>query len=341
MCLYPKLIINKKYIANKKNGGNVPPLKDQRTKYVPVGCGKCIECKQMKGREWKVRLFEEIKHDKECLFVTFTFSNESLNEIKDIISKNAKGYVYENQIATIAVRRFLERWRKKHKKSLKHWLITELGERNDRIHLHGIVWTNEIEDVKKIWKYGNVWVGEYVNEKTINYIIKYIMKNDEKHKDYNSKILTSSGIGRGYFNRRDWKRNKYKENETLETYRTSQGIKINLPIYYRNKIYSEEEREKLWIEKLDKQERWILGMKIDISEGDDEYYKVLKEAREKNKRLGYGSDEKNWDEEYYKSQQKKLKVKKELNTNKINDDIKNQYIFDDIIKKSNKENEKN
>ena len=30
MCLYPKLIKNRKYIANKKNGGNIPPVSDLR-----------------------------------------------------------------------------------------------------------------------------------------------------------------------------------------------------------------------------------------------------------------------------------------------------------------------
>ena len=52
-----------------------------------------------------------------------------------------------------------------------------------------------------------------------------------------------------------------KNGETDETYRTRKGLKLALPIYYRNKIYAEEEKEKLWIEKLDKKERWIDGEK--------------------------------------------------------------------------------
>ena len=54
--------------------------------------------------------------------------------------------------------------------------------------------------------------------------------------------------------RSDWENAKYKENgQTKETYINSQGFKMALPVYYRNKIYTEEEREKLWIEKLDKE----------------------------------------------------------------------------------------
>ena len=51
MCLYPKLIKNRKYMPNKKNGGNVPEVQDDRVLYVPVGCGNCIECKRQKKRE--------------------------------------------------------------------------------------------------------------------------------------------------------------------------------------------------------------------------------------------------------------------------------------------------
>ena len=50
-----------------------------------------------------------------------------------------------------------------------------------------------------------------------------------------------------------------KEGETKETYKNKTGHETALPIYYRNKIYNEEEREKLWIQKLDKEERWVGG----------------------------------------------------------------------------------
>ena len=32
MCLYPKLILNKKYTANKKNNYKVPEIKDEKLK---------------------------------------------------------------------------------------------------------------------------------------------------------------------------------------------------------------------------------------------------------------------------------------------------------------------
>lgn len=313
MCLYPKLIINPKYKANKKNGGNVPTLKDERVGLVPIGCNDCIECRKKKGNEWRVRLAEEIKENKNGKFVTLTFSNESYAELYKITK--GEGYIKDNGIATIAVRRFLERYRKEHKVSLRHWLITEIGgNKYECIHIHGLIF-GEINEIEKHWKYGYIYFGKYVNEKTINYIIKYCTKKDEKHKTYKPIILTSSGIGNKYTESHNAKLNKYKEKETREQYVNRQGSKTGLPIYYRNKIYTEEEREKLWIEKIDKNIRWVCGEKIDISKGEKEYKKLLKYYQRKNIEWGYGTGEKNWDEEQYERERRILKQKERIKKN--------------------------
>ena len=312
MCLYPKLIQNRKYIANKKNGGIIPPVNDLRVLYVPAGCGKCMECKKQKSREWNVRLQEEIRHNNKGKFVTLTFNNESIKELTKEIN-GLEGYNLDNEIATLAVRRFLERWRKKYKKSVRHWLVTELGGNGtENIHLHGILWTEEsAKTIDKIWKYGYTWVGDknnggYVNEKTINYITKYVTKTDLKHSQYNSKILCSQGIGKGYTERIDSKLNKYNGENTKETYTTRQGTKLAMPIYYRNKIYTEQEREKLWIQKLDKEERYVCGEKVDISKGDEMYNNLRDYYRKKNDRLGFGNDEKNWDKIRYENNRRNI-----------------------------------
>ena len=304
MCLYPKLIRNRKYSVTKKNGGNVPELKDQRALWVPVGCGRCIECRKQKAREWQVRLSEEIKNQN-GYFVTLTFNPESHEKL----SKETGGE--NNALATLAVRRFLERYRKKFKTSCKHWLITELGHNGtERIHLHGILFTGaDANTIRNLWSYGFSYIGQYCNQKTINYVVKYVTKPDTEHPEYQPVILCSPGIGKNYLSKSDAINNRYKDSETNETYRLPTGQKITLPVYYRNHIYSEEEREKLWLQKLDKQERWVCGIKIDVSspKGERKYYAVLKNMQERNKKLGYGDDSKNWKREDYNYSWKKLK----------------------------------
>ena len=211
------------------------------------------------------------------------------------------------------MRRFLERWRKKYKKSVKHWLVTELGHNGtERIHLHGIIWTEKKEEIERIWQYGWVYVGKWVNEQTINYIVKYINKIDLEHKGYEPKILTSAGIGANYINKSDSKKNKYAEKETKEYYTTKKGTKLNLPIYYRNKIYSEKERELLWLQKLNKKTRYVLGVEVN----EEDYEKTLEYAQIRNKKLGYGDLTNNWDKSEYKKQRSVLKIKRRLKIDK-------------------------
>ena len=80
MCLYPTFRKNPKYKINKKNGGIVPVMHDNRVKYVPTGCGNCIECRKQKARNWQLRMLEEVKTETNGKFVTLTFS-KTLHEI--------------------------------------------------------------------------------------------------------------------------------------------------------------------------------------------------------------------------------------------------------------------
>lgn len=286
MCLYTKLILNPKYLPNKKNGYNPPKCKDERVRYTPVGCGNCIECRKKKMREWKTRLNEEIRNDKTGKFITLTFSEESLNKLeKEYNTKDA------NKIATKATRRFLERWRKENKKSIKHWLITELGHKGtERLHIHGIIFTEKDKEyIEKIWKYGKIVIGYSMNERCINYIVKYVLKVDRDHIGFRGIILCSKGIGKGYLDRWDSKKNKFNGNKTKEYYRLKSGEKTALPIYYRNKIYTDEEKEELWKNKIEKNELFILGQKIsNIDKKEKEINDAIKYAREKSIKLGYG-----------------------------------------------------
>lgn len=304
MCLFPRLMINRKYKITKKNNGNVPSLLNNKVKYVPVACGNCIECRRQIANAWKVRLNEEIKTHKYNYFITLTFNNETF---KNIIEK------YEiseyNEIVTKCVRLFLERVRKETKKSIRHWLITELGQtKTERIHLHGILFSDKPINndwLEKLWKYGYTDIGKYCSERTINYIVKYVTKIDEKHKDFKSKILCSKGIGSNYINARTKKYHRFKEN-TKENYILNNGNEINLPIYYRNKIYSEDEREKLWIQKIDKDIRYINGIKIkNASKNIELIKKILTEQQQNNYELGFGGIK--WNCKKYEIQLEKLR----------------------------------
>lgn len=207
-----------------------------------------------------------------------------------------KGYEKDNAIAAKAIRLFTERWRKEEKKAPRHWLVTELGHNGtENIHLHGIIWTNEYKKIKKHWQYGFVWDGydkngkriNYVTARTVNYIVKYIHKVDKRNKEYKSIVLASKGIGRNFLNSDQAKDIK---NKKLTTYRTSTGHKMALPIYWKNKIFTDEEKETLWIKRIETGERYVRGEKMIIKTPADltEFDKLVQWHRERNAMLGYG-----------------------------------------------------
>ena len=323
MCLYPRLIKNRKYTSNKKNGGKVPPVNDKRSLYVPIGCQNCIECRKKKSREWNLRLQEDIKEHTNGKFITLTFSNESIAKIIDQFNLHSyKGYTLDNKIATTAVHHFRERWRKKFGKSIRHWLVTELGhEGTENLHMHGILFTNEsFETIEKIWQYGFIWPTKdsqntnYVNAETINYITKYVTKVDELHKTYKPITLTSPGIGSNYITNPNFNLHIFNNEKTNELYRTTNGTEAPIPIYWRNKIFTDEQKELLWLIKLDKNERFVCGEKVK-ADNIKEYYKLLKWHRRINEELGYGNDKKNWEREKYEQQQRIINMERRLGIN--------------------------
>lgn len=261
MCLYPTYVKNPKYKPNKKNKGKPPICKDRRLFYIPTKCGCCIECRKEKQREWRVRLEEELRSNF-GYFTTLTISPVGIKEIEK--KTGLKWEENPNEIATKGLRLFLERVRKDIGKSIKHWCVTELGEKKDRIHLHGIFFGQKsAELIREHWKYGFVFIGGYCNSRSVNYMTKYMLKVDIKHPTFKQIVLASAGIGAGYLNRLDylWQKQNYK-NINVATYTFRNGTKMAMPKYYKNKIFTDKEREKMWINNLNRGLLWIYGEKV-------------------------------------------------------------------------------
>ena len=194
-----------------------------------------------------------MKNNPNALFITLTFNEENYQKLAWELFKKSKenlNYTEQNEMCKTAVRRWLERIRKKTGKSIKHWMVTEKGEDYGRIHLHGIVWCPR----KRIdqWGYGYTYIGNYVNQTTVAYITKYMLKVCEEWPDFRGKVMCSAGIGSSYEMSYNAKRNRYKGKDTKETYKMEDGVELPLPKYYHDKLYTEDERESLWIIKQEK-----------------------------------------------------------------------------------------
>lgn len=113
------------------------------------------------------------------------------------------------------------------------------------------------------------------------------------------------------------------------------GGKLNLPIYYRNKLFTEEEREKLFLDKIEKGIVYVLGIKIDLKTEESRYMGVLVSERERCERL-YHDNPEDWDKRKYLNRLRKQrqwteskatmvaekeKRKEERSQNRFNNDI--------------------
>lgn len=260
-CTDPLHIKNPKYQPNKSNGGFPPPCPDPRLYSLRVPCGRCFACRKRRATDWRFRLHQEFfrSKSKRFHFVTFTFSDSALSDIRngyyskkgvwiDGIGSDAT----DNEVATVAVRRFLERYRKAYGVSLRHFLITELGEENERIHLHGIIidckcgyWKRNkfYADYKKLgnlWNYGYIWLG-WCNEKSISYITKYITKtnSNDSATGFFPITLVSPGFGKEYVTSYTIRYHNTGSSYSTPVWyvTTSSGHKIAIPRYLRLKLF--------------------------------------------------------------------------------------------------------
>ena len=85
-------------------------------------------------------------------------------------------------------------------------------------------------------------------------------------------------IGIGYINKNTLKRHRYQAKFTEETYKTESGIKATLPMYYKQKIWTDQERETLRIIKEEKQTKYYnkTPIKVETIEQYKEYVNAVK-----------------------------------------------------------------
>lgn len=284
MCYFPIKIPNKRFMPTRKNGYYPPECPDERLKYITAECGHCFECRKKKRNMWRVRMKEQKKDTPTGVFFTGTIKPERYEKIKN--KYNIKN---DNDIATKVVRLFLERIRKETGKSIKHWIVTEKGHTNTRrIHIHGLFFDtigigkyNLERLLKRNWIDGYSYNGYSTSEKCINYISKYMTKKDEINPEFIGKVLASPGLGAGY-TERNKRYHKFHGEDTHEEYVNYNGATETLPRYYKEKLWTEEQRQELWIIKENKGIKWIGKQKFNtLSEEGRQWYETVLEEHNK------------------------------------------------------------
>ena len=192
MCPYSREIINPHY--KKLAPGHHWELYHSASDYkIIIPCGKCSVCREKRLKDWRTRLLAEC-HGRGSfdgiIFITLTVSDKYYDDFQ--------------QNTSLYVRKFLERYRKKYKTSVRHFMITERGTKDGRLHIHGLLFDSKAEytEYYNLWKYGWVTI-ESTSSKSITYITSYITKKAKESslqivRDHKPLIFVSANIGKSF-----------------------------------------------------------------------------------------------------------------------------------------------
>lgn len=255
MCLFPITVRTR--LAARQHGVSLNSDHSMlpAPTYMTVPCGKCYDCRRMKARDWRFRLYHEIAHGNHsnAVFVTLTLSDE----------------YYDPQTPPAQyIRRFLDRLRVEFGHSLKHWFTHEYGTDPDgthRLHFHGIIfdWPDPRGTLRKIaaiqdvdirkqsmrhwndavlaplWAYGFTYAGHTCDVGTALYVTKYITKGYLEHYQnpdvwiFPPRIYCSSRIGICYLPHVRRRRDALRHSRIYDSIGTCRYM---VPTYYTRKV---------------------------------------------------------------------------------------------------------
>lgn len=199
-----------------------------------VPCGKCPKCKQRRANAWIFRLLQQEKNHRSSLFVTLTYSPETVP-----ISK--RGFM---TLCKRDFQLFMKRLRKATGiKTIKYYACGEYGTDTWRPHYHAIMFDVTKDQIAKAWPNGHIHIGQ-VTGASIGYTTKYICKdkrvpvhsNDDRVPEFS---LMSKNLGKNYLTPQmvNWHRSNKASFVIVDG-----GFKQPLPRYYRDFIFTTEDK---------------------------------------------------------------------------------------------------
>lgn len=164
--------------AEKKDNGDVVFRKIGGTR-IDIPCGRCIECKLEKARQWAGRCANEATMHKHNSFVTLTYSDDNLPKGGNLVKKHLQD--------------FYKRLRYYTETNIKYYSCGEYGDRTNRPHYHAIIFGYQPEDMAyhtnnsqnerlyvsktldRIWGHGQTIIGA-VTHQSAGYVARYTTK---------------------------------------------------------------------------------------------------------------------------------------------------------------------
>lgn len=148
------------------------------------------------------------------------------------------------------VQNFFKRLRKAHPDEvrIKYFCAAEYGGRTNRPHYHLIMFNTDVSLIQDAWGMGHIHYGK-VSAASVGYTLKYISKgqqvpahkNDDREPEFR---LMSKRLGANYLSDNMVKWHK-ADLENRMYCNLEDGKKISMPRYYKDKIYTDLERQRV------------------------------------------------------------------------------------------------
>lgn len=199
-----------------------------------VPCGKCTACRMNYASSWAIRIMHEAKEWEKRCFVTLTYDDEHLSPSRSLDKA--------------AVSAFLKRLRKNFPAGgVKFFAAGEYGEKNHRPHYHLVLFGVGSESralIEHCWPFGFVSIGDFSLERA-RYVAGYAVK---KLFSAGADFYKSRGLVPEFslMSRRPGIGDKWlaKHSDLVRHvgHIKVQGSAYALPRYYKDKVYSEEDK---------------------------------------------------------------------------------------------------
>lgn len=224
--------------------------KSGRRFFVP--CGKCNYCLETKRADWSFRLNQEQKVSVSAKFLTLTYDDVHVNnDTPGCVRVSRDGYP---QLCERDLQLFTKRLRKANAEindySLRYYSVGEYGTRTFRPHYHSIMFNlhpNLFMKVTDIWGLGMCRVDE-CEPASIHYVTKYVINRVTDAQGRTSPFAFMSkrpGLGVNYLaTHTQWHR------AAMRNYTEVNGQKSRIPRFYKNRLFTDRERETLASEAL-------------------------------------------------------------------------------------------
>lgn len=226
-------------------------IKFGRTRKVP--CGKCPACIDRKRNEWIFRVKQELRNSYNAFFITLTYDNLDL-------PLNKFGYP---TFSKRHIQLFMKKFRfyvSKYDSTLtvRHFICGEYGSQFGRPHYHGILFNcpplfETWRLVQKSWFDSRISVSKCTGAR-IGYVINYMygrsdLPDYEVDQTNRPLFLCSKKPGIGFSYCLDAQVVNYHKQHISDCFGRVDGRNYVLPRYYVDKIYNDNEKTMLRINK--------------------------------------------------------------------------------------------